>query len=293
MKSERYLRKHVNSQEGKHFLITGSSSGIGLEAAKSLLFLGASVTFMVRNREKAKGRINAIEKEFGHPVDAKIVTYDQADPDSIIACINALEEKHFDGIVLSAGIYFPKKGSLGKQGIPITLQVNAIGVQAGFDAFYKRYPNAKYIFINSVANKPPENHDYTPYFRAAKGKRFEDYCISKRIVMDIYALALKKGARAYMTHPGVTKTNIIQNYAPLIKRLGNGFLYIFVHHAWKAALGIVDLCCNDHEAGTYMVPRGPFHISGYPKAEEAPRIPEEEMDAWETFYQQDYLTFQK
>ena len=293
MKSERYLQKHVNSQEGKHFLITGSSSGIGFEAAKSLLFLGASVTFMVRTKEKALEKIRSIEKELGHPVDANIVTYDQSDPKSIVACINGLEQTHFDAIVLCAGIYFPKKGSLGKQGIPITLQVNAIGVQACFDAFCKRYPDAKYIFINSVANKRPKNNDYAPYFRQAKGKRFEDYTISKHIVMDIYASALEKGAKAYMTHPGVTKTNIIRNYAPLIKRLGNGFLYLFVHHAWKASLGIVDICCNDYEPGAYLVPRGLGQISGYPKKKKAPVIPPEEIAAWKSFYEQDYLTFQE
>ena len=293
MRSEHYLKHHTQPQQGKHFLIAGASSGIGYEAAKALLFLGASVTFMVRNEKKALEKIQSIEKELGHPVDANIALYDQADPESIASCVKGLKQESYDAIVLCAGIYYPKKGTLGKQGIPITLQVNAIGVQACFDAFYDRYPTAKYIFIDSVANKRPKNHDYVPYFRSSKGKRFEDYCISKRIVMYIYASALERGAKAYMTHPGVTKTNIIQNYAPLVRRLGNGFLYIFVHHAWKAALGIVMLCCNDYENGTYLVPRGPFEISGYPKQGKVPSLPAEDIAAWKSFYQQDYLTYQE
>ena len=50
----KYLDAHISSQEGKRFLITGSSSGIGLECAKALLYKGAEVTFMVRNEAKAK-----------------------------------------------------------------------------------------------------------------------------------------------------------------------------------------------------------------------------------------------
>ena len=283
----KYLDAHIASQEGKHFLITGSSSGIGLECAKALLYKGAQITFMVRNEAKARGCIEAIEKELGHSVSAHIALYDQAKPDSIRECIASLPEEGYDAIVLNAGIYIPKKGSLGEDGNPLTLQVNAIGTQLCLDCFLARFPKARYVIIDSIVNSSPKHHDYAPYFHRGFDKRMKDYSLSKRICMNIFYNALSNGADIHMTHPGVARTNIIQSFAPLIKRLGNGFLYLFSHPAWKAALGMSLLCCNDYEKGTYLVPRGPFEISGYPKARSIPKRAKKDALAWKRFWQND------
>ena len=280
----RYIDSRISSQEGKRFLITGSTSGIGLECAKALLYKGAEVTFMVRNRKKAEDCIKAIESELGRPVKTKIALYDQADPTSIASCIASLPEEGYDAIVLNAGVYFPKKGSLGQDGNPLTLQVNAIGTQACFDAFYKRYPKARYVIIDSIVNSSPKGGDYAPYFHRGYDQRAKDYSISKRICMNIFVNALEEGANVTMTHPGVARTNIIQSFAPVIKRLGNGILYLFSHPAWKAALGMSLLCCLDYPKGTYLVPQGPFEISGYPKERSIPSRARKDAANWKAFW---------
>ncbi|MCR5078976.1 MAG: SDR family NAD(P)-dependent oxidoreductase [Bacilli bacterium] len=286
-----YLEKHASQQKGKRFLITGSTSGIGYECAKDLLYLGGEVTFMVRNEEKAKECIHTIENELGHPISAHIVIYDQADPNSIRECIRSLPDTPYDAIVLNAGIYNPKKNSLGKEGNSITLQVNAIGTQTCFEEFYKRFPSSKYVIIDSIVNSSPKKGDYSPYFhrhkegKPYKDKRNNDYAISKRICMNIFANALESGTKVYMAHPGIAKTNIINAFAPVIKRLGNGFLYLFAHHAWKAALGMCLLCCNDYEKGTYLVPRGPFEIAGYPKPRSMPKRAYKYASNWSSFWE--------
>jgi hypothetical protein len=76
---------------------------------------------------------------------------------------------------------------------------------------------------------------------------------------------------ATMTHPGVTRSEILRQFAPWIKKLGNGFLYLFTHKPWKACLGIVYLASGEGTRGDYVVPRGPFHISGYPKKSPLPK----------------------
>ncbi len=283
----KYLDAHLPSQEGRRFLITGASSGIGLECAKALLYKGAEVTFMVRNEAKAKKCIQAIEEELGHPVHANIALYDQAKPASIRACIASLPQERFDAIVLNAGIYIPKKGSLGEDGNPLTLQVNAIGTQVCFDLFHARYPKAKYIIVDSIVNSSPRRHDYAPYFHRGYDKRTKDYSLSKRICMNIFVNAFEDGADVYMTHPGITKTNIIQSFAPTIKRAGNGFLYLFAHPAWKAALGMSLLCGKDYARGAYLVPRGLFEIGGYPRLRGIPRKAKKDAGAWQSFYVSD------
>lgn len=286
----RYVEKNFPRQEGKRFLITGASSGIGLECAKVLLYLGAEVTFMVRNKKKTEECIASIEKEIGNPMHANIALYDQAKPDSIRACIASLSKEGYDAIVLNAGIYIPPKGSLGEDGNPLTLQVNAIGTQVCFDAFYERYPNVKYVIIDSIVNSSPRHHDYAPYFHNYKDKRMKDYSLSKRICMNIFANALEDGANVFMTHPGVARTNIIHSFAPLFKKLGNGFLYLFTHPAWKAALGMSSLCCLEYPKGTYLVPRGPFEISGYPRKKKIPMRVKKDAIAWRRFWEKESPT---
>lgn len=286
-KCRAYLDAHIASLQGKRFLITGSSSGIGLECAKALLYKGGEVTFMVRNEAKAKTCIDSIEAELGHPVAAKIALYDQAKPDSIRACIASLPEEGYDAIVLNAGIYIPRKGSLGEEGNPLTLQVNAIGTQLCLDCFLSRYPKARYVIIDSIVNSSPKCHDYAPYFHRGYDKRMKDYSLSKRICMNIFYNALMDGVDVHMTHPGIARTNIIHSFAPLIKRLGNGFLYLFSHPVWKAALGMSLLCGGDYEKGTYLVPRGPFEISGYPKKRSIPKRAKKDASTWRNFFLSD------
>ena len=286
-KCRKYLDAHIAPQEGKRFLITGASSGIGLECAKALLYKGAEVTFMVRNKEKTEAVIQAIEDEFGHPVHAKIALYDQAKPDSIRSSIASLPEEGYDAIVLNAGIYIPRKGSLGEEGNPLTLQVNAIGTQLCLDCFLSRYPKARYIVIDSIVNSSPRHHDYAPYFHRGFDKRMKDYSLSKRICMNVFYNALLDGIDIHMTHPGIARTNIIQSFAPLIKRLGNGFLYLFSHPSWKAALGMSLLCTGRYEKGSYLVPRGPFEISGYPKKRSIPKRAKKDAASWRNFWHND------
>ena len=46
---------------GKHVLITGGSSGIGLEVAKQYISRGASVTIMARNKQRLAAAVSQLE----------------------------------------------------------------------------------------------------------------------------------------------------------------------------------------------------------------------------------------
>ena len=284
-KEVRYLAKHTSTQSGKSFLITGSNSGIGLEMAKAILYLGGHVTFMVRTEKKALDAIAAIEADLGKKASYDIALYEQSDPVSIKNCVASLKIEEYEAVIFNAGVYFPKKGSLCENGVPLTLQTNATGTQVCFDELFKRYPNAKYVFTTSIVNSSPKKHDYAPYFADSAKNRSTEYAISKRIVMNIFVNALKAGAKAYMTHPGVSKTNIIRDFAPVIKKLGNGFLYLFTHPAWKAGMGAVLLACSDYPNGTYLVPRGLFEISGYPRARKVPKKASRDAESWQKYHQ--------
>ena len=69
--------------EGKTVLITGSTSGIGLETARVLALRGASVIATARNSDRAAG----VARTFG--ADATGLACDLADPASIRAPASA------------------------------------------------------------------------------------------------------------------------------------------------------------------------------------------------------------
>ncbi len=55
--------EQIGNLKGNNVIITGGSSGIGLEAAKVLAAKGAAVTLAVRNVEKGKRIIEKFRSE--------------------------------------------------------------------------------------------------------------------------------------------------------------------------------------------------------------------------------------
>jgi NAD(P)-dependent dehydrogenase (short-subunit alcohol dehydrogenase family) len=269
--SEKWLKKeNVPSQKGRRILISGATSGIGFEAALVLTYLGAEVTIACRNKEKAEKTKEKILKEVPS-ASLSFVYYDQGIPESIGDLAGILMKTPFDAIVLNAGIYYPKKGLVGKDGTSLTFLTNAVGTYLLFKALYPAHPTSRYVFVNSVANKTPSHRDYARYLHAYFSNRNDQYAVSKRAVMNIFSLALSSGADATLTHPGITASSILREFTPWLKKAGNRFLYLFSHKPWKACLGIVYLASGEGQKGDYLVPQGLFHFSGYPKKARLPK----------------------
>lgn len=92
----------MTTAEQRRVLITGASSGIGLEAAKILLARGDALTFVCRNAERAE----RIRMALSGSVDICIA--DLADLASVAKAIEQLRhhEMPFDALVLNAGLQY-------------------------------------------------------------------------------------------------------------------------------------------------------------------------------------------
>ena len=117
----------MTTAEQRRVLITGASSGIGLEAAKILLARGDALTVVCRNAERAE----RIRTALSGSVDICIA--DLADLASVAKAIEQLRhhEMPFDALVLNAGLQYAGYSSprWSAQGIELTFAVNHLAHQ--------------------------------------------------------------------------------------------------------------------------------------------------------------------
>jgi 3-oxoacyl-[acyl-carrier protein] reductase len=89
---------------GKHVLVTGGRSGIGLEIAKKFISLGAKVTITGRNIDK----LNTIKKEINN-TNLIVIEWDISNSKIIDEKVNEIVEKmgKIDILINNSGIYAP------------------------------------------------------------------------------------------------------------------------------------------------------------------------------------------
>ncbi|CAD5211576.1 unnamed protein product [Bursaphelenchus okinawaensis] len=113
---------------GKTYLVTGATSGLGLEVAKTLVSAGAHVVMGIRNLEKGQGVSKNIVREFP---EAKLDML-HLDLLDILSIKKASEEYlrkrwKLDGLILNAGAYAPSEPFNNLDGLNSTFQANYLG----------------------------------------------------------------------------------------------------------------------------------------------------------------------
>ncbi|WP_170950598.1 SDR family NAD(P)-dependent oxidoreductase [Synechococcus sp. N32] len=139
----------MTTAEQRRVLITGASSGIGLEAAKILLARGDALTVVCRNAERAERTRTALSGS----VDTCIA--DLADLASVAKAIEELrcDGTPFDALVLNAGLQYAGHDSprWSAQGIELTFAVNHLAHQLLAEGL-KEHTRALVITSSEVHN---------------------------------------------------------------------------------------------------------------------------------------------
>ena len=166
--------------DGKIVLITGSSSGLGLAAAKQLAKLGAEVIMAVRSGIPERGE--EVKKESGYE-KVHMLHVDLSDFDSIKNLVDDVKHQFekIDILICNAAVV-SKKARKTKHGLEEMFSVNYLAKFALVNRMLKEDLFAKdngslprIIFVSSESHRNPEAFEWDDF------GRFRDYGMGKSV----------------------------------------------------------------------------------------------------------------
>ena len=262
MTIKKYL-ENIEDLSNRKILLTGATSGIGEQLFYHLMNKNASVVMLVRNIDKAK------EIKDRYPdKHIDIVQYDQSSFRSIESACDELLIKHpdIDTYVLNAGTLGEKGVTI--DGYPFTIGVNYFGVRHLIDYLSPKLKNkVRFVIQGSIVGALKPNKKKS--IMNDKLGTFDQYNLSK-IYLESYFYKLVSeneypNIEYVLTEPGISSTHITRHFNAFIRVGGKCFLGLFFHHANKACLPLLKGISRKSKNGDFIIPRGLFTMSGYPK----------------------------
>ena len=213
----------VRSLEGRHVLVTGASSGLGIATVEGLADLGASVHMLVR--DEAKGADVAKRIRVSRPgVELRLWRCDVGDLDDVrrFAADFAAEVPSLHALVHNAGAMPPTR-SESPQGLELSMAVHLVGPVVMTEALRRPLAGGRVVLVSSGgmygqplrADDPAyEKGDYSPTTSYARSKRWQ--------VEMAPLLAERWGAddiTVAVMHPGWADTPGVQESLPRFRAI--------------------------------------------------------------------------
>ncbi|MBP6365186.1 Cyclopentanol dehydrogenase [bioreactor metagenome] len=211
-----WTTENIGSLEGKTIIITGGSSGIGLEAARVLSSKGANVIIAVRNLEKGESAAREIKEVYPKAI-IEVMHIELSDLESVkkFAETFALKYSRLDILINNAGVMVPPL-KLTKQGYELQFGTNHLAhfaLTGLLLPLMKDIPGSRVVTVSSIAARGGKIH--YDNLDAKKGYgAFKFYSQSKyaNLLFGKRLDNILKG-RSYQTksivcHPGVSATNL-------------------------------------------------------------------------------------
>jgi NAD(P)-dependent dehydrogenase (short-subunit alcohol dehydrogenase family) len=215
-------KKSTESLKGKLCVISGATSGVGLETLKRFARGEADIVVVARNKEKATKIINEVAETYNVKID--LVIGDFSNLDSVRNAAKEIVEKYekIDVLVNSVGVYSTKR-ILNEDGIELVFCVNHLAVflftRLLLDRLKESAPS-RILQVNSEGHRFGGLHVNNINFKRRFYMGMRSYGASKVAQMlTVFKMAdeLKgTGVTINAVHPGEVKSNIGSN---------NGFLY--------------------------------------------------------------------
>ena len=261
---------------GKHFLITGGTSGIGREAARELARAGAHVTITARNAAKGAATVAEIARE---RVDFKLL--DLADLSSVRNFAKEFTAS-IDVLILNAGV-MATPFSLTKDKFEMQMGTNHLGHFALTGLLQKQIKH-RVVAVSSQMHRTARIGNFTADDLRDKAKGigaynpWSAYAYSKLAnLLFIHELERRQmrnvwNIEAVAAHPGYADTNLIAG-ATVQDRAGALANALFAQSAERGALPT--LCAATYPGlygASYIGPDGFMEMRGFPKLTRAAAI---------------------
>lgn len=206
--------------KGKRFLVTGASSGIGLETARALVSHGASVVGAVRDFAKARPATASVRDAASQAGGSlELIELDLASLQSVRACADQLvaDGRPFDAIIANAGIMATPFGRTA-DGFELQFGTNHLG---HFALVNRLEPllrdNARVVVLSSQAHRVADVDLIDPNFGQQAYDPFVAYGRSKTanalFAMEFDRRHRDRGIRAASVMPGNSLTDLPRHFA--------------------------------------------------------------------------------
>ncbi|KAK9453084.1 hypothetical protein V1511DRAFT_505612 [Dipodascopsis uninucleata] len=231
--------------EGKIYVITGASRGIGLELARNFSS-NASNTVYAAVRDPAKAtdlKDIAIQNE-----NVRILNYDASDKDAgkMLAVEVAKTTSYVDFVIANAGI---SQWSGKIQDAPYDQIINHFAINtvapwmllSGFIELLEKGPTKTFVTISSNAGSMGIVGNFDPFYQGP-------YSVSKAAVnmftVEAYNELKARGLKICAIHPGAVDTDMLRNAAEATKELDFDWSTLEILSPGKSTGEIVKVLSN-------------------------------------------------
>jgi NAD(P)-dependent dehydrogenase (short-subunit alcohol dehydrogenase family) len=270
MPSERqWNSEQLQDQRGRIAVVTGASSGIGMEAARILAQRNARVILAVRNVAKGKAVAESIRKQYA-PADVGVRALELSSLDSIAAFADAFADEHkrLDILIDNAGVMMCPYAQT-QDGFEIQFGTNHLGhfaLTLQLLPLLQQTPGSRVVVVSSMAHRRGSLDFSDLNWTTRKYKTVQAYCDSKLANLYFtYELARKlklqgNNPLVAAAHPGWTTTELQRHMGKLQ----------FLNHIFGQGIAMGALptlrAALDEEAtlGDYYGPAKFFEQHGHP-----------------------------
>jgi NAD(P)-dependent dehydrogenase (short-subunit alcohol dehydrogenase family) len=256
----------VPRQERRTFVVTGASSGIGLQAARVLAAFGGHVVLAVRNTDKGRSVASALRAD----VEGASVEVRRLDV-SDLASVRSFAEQtaRVDVLVNNAGIMaVPLARTV--DGFESQLGTNHLGHFALTNLLLPKLAD-RVVVVGSAAHRSGsvdlddlnwERRPYRPYAAYAQSKLANLLFLAE---LQRRLTACGSTLRTTGAHPGYTSTALTggtgSRVFTRVSDLGNRLVGM---PAWQGAMSTVYAATMDLPGNSYVGPHGPGEMLGWP-----------------------------
>ncbi len=256
--------KDEDTLTGKTVLITGSSSGLGFEAAVQLARRGAHILMACRSGIPEKGEL--VRKLSGNP-HVEMFQVDLSDMESIIRLADTLKKSSLkpDVLICNAAVV-PLKSRRTRQGLEEMFMVNYLASYLLVRLLLENdllntgsNGTPRIIFVSSESHRNPKSFDWEgfgKYREYSIGKTVELYGYNK-LLLTTFANELSRRLNSsgnnrcsvFALCPGPINSNIAREAPVIFKPLLKLVFTIFFRSPGKAVQPVLYFACSPEVTG--------------------------------------------